>query len=246
MILKIIILTILVIPVSAFSQSSVVIDAGATIHVDENCDISADSKTVNGTLSGAGTWSNGPLPVELISFTGAFRNNKVTLIWNTATEVSNYGFAIESKCAGREWVEIGFLRGNGNSNSPKSYSFTDANPEVGQIMYRLKQIDFDGVFEYSSVIEVDIPAPSNFLVRQNFPNPFNPTTTITYELPEAEWVTVKVFDIPGNEIVTLKAGYERAGYHWLNFDGSNLPSGIYFYRIQSGKYSKIKKMTLQK
>jgi len=128
------------------------------------------------------------LPVELTSFSASVSNGNVLLSWQTATEVNNYGFEIERSIAQisnlfNNWEKIGFVQGHGNSNSPKDYSFVDANPPSGKLQYRLKQIDTDGSFEYSQVVEVENELPKQFSLEQNYPNPFNPTTTIKYSIP---------------------------------------------------------------
>ena len=141
-------------------------------------------------LSGTGVFTNSvygiglssALPVELTSFTAEIQNNSIKLNWQTATEVNNYGFEIE-RSQNSVWVKIGFVKGNGNSNSAKVYSFTDAQKLSGKYSYRLKQIDNDGVFEYSKVIETYFELPETFNLSQNYPNPFNPITKIEYQLP---------------------------------------------------------------
>jgi hypothetical protein len=202
--------------------------------------------------------SNSPLPVELTLFTGSVLENGVHLNWSTATEVNNYGFEVErsisiyplpgSATEDRRgvWDKAGFVAGHGNSNSPKNYSFTDVNVPAGNVSYRLKQIDLDGRFEYSDVVNLKVAAPVLFFVKQNFPNPFNPATTIKYELPANSYVTVKVFDLIGREIETLVNRNETAGVHSVNFDGKNLSSGMYIYKVQAGSYYQIKKMLLLK
>jgi hypothetical protein len=185
------------------------------------------------------------LPVELTSFVGASRGTSIELEWNTATEINNYGFEVERASAEGRWSKIGFVQGYGNSNAPKSYSFTD-NPNSGtKFIYRLKQIDTDGQFEYSDIVEVEI-APSEFVLEQNFPNPFNPTTKISYTLPERSTVSIKVFDTIGNEITELANGEKEAGVYEVEFNAESLPTGIYFYHLVSGKFSQTKKMILLK
>ncbi len=90
------------------------------------------------------------------------------------------------------WETIGFVSGNGNSNSPKNYSFEDKTVTSGKYSYRLKQIDNDGQFEYSKTIEVNFGAPTKFELSQNYPNPFNPATTIRFNLTEAQNVKLVV------------------------------------------------------
>ncbi|OGU70036.1 MAG: hypothetical protein A2W30_04910, partial [Ignavibacteria bacterium RBG_16_36_9] len=206
--------------------------------------------------------SETPLPVELTSFIAYVVGNSVKLKWQTATEVNNYGFEIERNCSKDKemWETIGFVEGHGNSNSPKSYSFTDKNPIGGsKFKYRLKQIDTDGKFEYSKVIEVDLGSPMNYELSQNYPNPFNPTTIIKCEIPELSFVTIKVYDVLGNEIATLVNEEKPAGEYEVEFNsnsdgGRNLPSGVYFYQLRIGgpetssgqRFIQTKKMVLLK
>ena len=81
---------------------------------------------------------------------------------------------------------------------------------------------------------------------QNYPNPFNPTTTIEYALPASGYVTLEIYDVLGREVKTLVNDNESAGYHFVVFDASELPSGVYFYRISAGKYTSVKKLVLVK
>jgi Secretion system C-terminal sorting domain len=195
-----------------------------------------------------------PLPVELTSFTALAAGSLVELRWNTATEINNYGFEIQRTLfnpsfgkGGAEagWEKIGFVQGAGNSNSPKDYSFVDKNPLSAEVQYRLKQIDNDGAFKYSSVVTVN-SLLSKFELFQNYPNPFNPNTTIKYSIPKAEHVMLKVYDELGKEVSTLVDEDKEAGYYNLTFDGSGLTSGIYYYRITAGEFNEVKKLMLLK
>ncbi|MCU0344321.1 MAG: T9SS type A sorting domain-containing protein [Ignavibacterium sp.] len=193
--------------------------------------------------------TNAPLPVELASFSASVVNNNVKLNWRTETEVNNYGFEIlryaqNDKADG--WEKIGFVNGNGNSNSPKSYSYEDKNVTAGKYSYRLKQIDNDGQFEYSKTIEVDLGAPKKFELSQNYPNPFNPTTTIKFNLPEAGNVKLTLFNILGQELKTLVNEFKESGVHTINFDASDLNSGMYIYKLEAGSFVQTRKMTLVK
>ncbi len=193
--------------------------------------------------------SGTPLPVELTSFSAATNGSTVNLSWNTATEINNYGFEIQKSGVGSqktEWSAIGFVNGNGNSNSPKNYSFIDDNVTAGKYSYRLKQIDNDGQFEYSKTVEVNLGAPKKFELSQNYPNPFNPTTTISYNIPEATNVKLTIFNILGQEIRTLVNEFKEAGVHTVNFNASELNSGLYIYKLQAGTFTLTKKMTLIK
>lgn len=211
------------------------------------------SNPTSGTLAvathGRGVFSasiSSPLPVELISFTGVYENSKVQLFWKTATELNNYGFEIERRLPSGQWSKIGFIPGHGNSNSLKSYSYLDSNLPSGIIEYRLKQIDFNGKFEYSNVLQVEVASVSRMQLAQNYPNPFNPLTNIVYDLPSNTKVKLVIYDITGRQVVTLVDGFQYAGNHKIEFNGSNLASGVYIYSITTLQGVISKKMLLMK
>jgi len=184
-----------------------------------------------------------PLPIELSSFTAVQNNGLINLYWQTKTEVNNFGFDIERSADKKNWNKIGFVNGSGNSNSPKDYSFTDQSLSGTSFYYRLKQIDNDGKYEYSNIIEVDI-TPTKFELSQNYPNPFNPATKIKYVLPEESNVVIKIFNILGTEVLTLINEKKQAGIYEAEFNAHSLPSGTYIYRITAGSYVAAKKMIL--
>ncbi|MDO8549698.1 MAG: T9SS type A sorting domain-containing protein, partial [Ignavibacteria bacterium] len=193
--------------------------------------------------------ANGGVPVELTSFTYNLVDNNVYLIWETATEINNNGFNIERKIKD-EWKTLTFVKGAGTTTEEQSYSYTDSLADLsysGKIQYRLKQIDFDGSFEYSFIIEVDYNSLSqNFTLYQNYPNPFNPTTTIQYSVPEEELVTIKVYDITGREVMTLVNEVKQQGSYEFLFVGSELSSGVYLYEMRAGSFSEVKQLILLK
>jgi len=199
----------------------------------------------------------GTLPVELVYFQGYFADGKVILFWGTATEVNNYGFNVERKLPQTDWTIIGFVFGSGNSNSPKSYYYEDSTDlQVSIYHYRLKQIDNDGAFKYSDSIEIstiskienEANAVTGFLLKQNFPNPFNPTTVISWQLAASSLVTLKVYDVLGNEIATLVNEEQSPGLHnyELGIRNYDLTSGVYFYQLRAGKFVETKKFILTK
>jgi len=191
----------------------------------------------------ATTWSNSPLPVELTSFTAKTTKAGVMLNWTTATEVNNFGFDVESKLASaKEWKKVGFVEGHGNSNSPKEYSFFDNS---GATSYRLKQVDFNGNFEYSDVVTVSSVITKTELY-QNSPNPFNPSTKISFSLAETGKVNVSVYNVIGQKVADLVNQTMESGVHNVDFNASNLPSGLYIYRLETPNYSKTMKMMLLK
>jgi photosystem II stability/assembly factor-like uncharacterized protein len=195
------------------------------------------------------TSTGGIIPVELISFTAEVIEDGVKLEWTTATETNNQGFEIEraslSASPSQGWEKIGFVEGYGTTTEPRSYSFIDKEVATRIYKYRLKQIDFDGSFTYSNEIQVDVNlTPKEFLLYQNYPNPFNLNTVISYQLPVNSNVTLKVYDILGNEVATLVNEEKQPGIYEVEFDASSLASGIYLYQLKSGAFFQTNKMVL--
>jgi hypothetical protein len=186
------------------------------------------------------------IPVELISFTTSVVRNSAQLNWVTATETNNSGFAVERSSDNNNFEQIGFVPGFGTTTEVKSYSFTDIPPGDGKFYYRLKQIDYDGSFEYSQAVEVDIVLPQVFNLEQNYPNPFNPSTTINFSIPDNELVNLKLYDVMGKEVAELLNEEKSAGSHSIVFNASMLASGTYFYKLQVGVKTKVRKMLLLK
>jgi hypothetical protein len=189
-------------------------------------------------------------PVELTSFAATTDNRNVTLNWSTATELNNSGFQVE-RSNGSEFSVVGFVAGHGTVTNIQNYTYVDQNVSEGKYNYRLKQIDFDGTFEYSNAVEVEVLGVKDFTLGQNYPNPFNPSTTINFSLAVDSKVSLKVFDVLGQEVATLINGQMAAGSQKATFDASLLNSGVYFYRIDADgvdgqKFSSVKKMILTK
>ena len=213
-------------------------------------------------INADGTFGIEIVPVELSSFSGNYVNGNVELSWTTATEINNSGFEIDRLRPSdfdASWEQIGFVEGNGTTTEIHRYDFKDKNISAGKYKYRLKQIDFDGSFEYSNIIEVDVAAPGKFSLKQNYPNPFNPTTKIKYTIrpplgpPFAKggntdgfFITLKVFDVLGNEVATLVNEEKPAGQYEVEFNATELPSGIYFYTLNAGQFNQTRKMILLK
>jgi len=186
------------------------------------------------------------VPVELTSFTATADDGDVVLNWSTATELNNFGFEVQRSIEEDEFVTVGFVNGSGTTTEAKNYRFADKNLSAGNYTYRLKQVDFNGTFAYSDEVNVDVTALMQFELAQNFPNPFNPSTTIKFSIPQSSNVTLKIFNTLGQEVSTLINQNMESGVHTINFDASQLNSGIYFYRLDAGQFSEVRKMTLIK
>jgi len=187
-----------------------------------------------------------PVPVELASFTAVAVKNGVKLEWTTATETNNKGFEIQRSLDSKVYSTIGFVNGKGSTTARQQYNYVDAQTTSGKYFYRLRQVDFDGTSKYSQVIAAGEMAPTAFELSQNFPNPFNPVTSIKYAIANAQQVTLKVFNILGTEVAVLVNEKKEAGTYNVNFSSVNLASGTYIYRLQAGNYSKTMKMLLVK
>ncbi len=234
----------------------------ALFMIESNYNTNSASEYTGGATSQAGcSYSPTPVPVELTFFSAnIFQGNIVELHWNTATEVNNYGFSVERRqqaTDGRpnvtpsgieEWEAIGFVLGHGNSNSPKDYSFLDEKLTNGKYYYRLKQIDYDGSYEYSNTIEISLSEslPSHFVLNQNYPNPFNPSTVISYQLSAVSDVELTIYDALGKELTKLVNEKQSIGSYSYNFDAEGLPSGTYIYELRAGNLIETKKMILIK
>ncbi len=191
------------------------------------------------------------IPVEMKSFSASINKNTVILNWATATETNNNGFYVQRKSVDGEYQSVGFVEGRGTTSEIQNYSFTDNNVSVGKYYYRLAQVDFDGSVNYTDALEVDVNPPLEFSLSQNYPNPFNPATTIDFTLPANSVVTLKIYDIIGQEVIKAIDKEMEAGYHKLNLNMSGFSSGVYMYRIDvkgvDGKnHSAVKKMILNK
>jgi uncharacterized protein (TIGR02145 family) len=187
------------------------------------------------------------LPVELILFTGSVINNDIEINWITATEVNSWTFDVERNMMNNNvWQKIGSVNASGNSNTVKEYSYIDKNLNAGIHKYRLKMIDLNGSFMYSGIVTAEVAPPAKFKLSNAYPNPWNPNTTIRYEVPVSIFVTIKIFDALGKEVATLVNETIAAGSHEINFNGKNLTSGIYYYQMKAGNFVDIKKIVLIK
>jgi photosystem II stability/assembly factor-like uncharacterized protein len=173
------------------------------------------------------------IPVELASFAAQLIDNDVLLNWTTATELNNQGFEIEFSIDNENFTMIGFVPGFGTTTEMKSYSFRISDVQTGVQYYRLKQIDFDGTATIYNSVEVTGPVPNNFILNQNHPNPFNPSTTISFTLPVEANVTIKLFNLLGQEVTQITNTNFNAGNHTVEFNAEGLSSGTYIYTLEA-------------
>jgi hypothetical protein len=196
--------------------------------------------------------TSGIAPVDLVSFTASEQSNTVTLNWKTATEQNNNGFDIErgntkNSAGDVVYSTIGLVKGSGNSNSYKEYTFTDKPAASGKYYYRLKQNDNNGDFKMSNTVEVNFkPVVKGYYLDQNYPNPFNPSTIFSYTVPSSSNVKITIFNTLGQSVRVLENEYKDAGTYQITFDAGNLNSGTYFYKIEAGEFSQTRKMCLVK
>lgn len=196
--------------------------------------------------------STSSTPVELVSFTASVNNDQIILNWKTATELNNYGFNIERGLDKNSdgnilYNKIGFVKGSGNSTSPINYSYSDKMDNSGTYYYRLKQMDNNGSYMISSPVEVNYKSIYNgYSLDQNYPNPFNPSTIISYSIPLSSNVKLAVYNVLGQQVKIVENVYKNAGSYKVTLNSDDLNSGIYFYKIEAGQFSQIRKMILVK
>lgn len=212
---------------------------------------------------GIGYSNEGPLPVELTSFSASVDGSLILLVWETATEINNYGFEVQKlsfENPDSTWATLGFVQGHGTTNSPKQYSFADEiDIGIEKVTYRLKQIDIDGKTAYSKMLIVDLSSitgveeelPTEFSLFQNYPNPFNPTTKIKFGIPQENLsnssnVTLKLYDLLGSEVSVLLNKNLDSGYYEVELNAESLSSGMYFYQLTWSGKTVTKKLMLIK
>ncbi len=145
-----------------------------------------------------------------------------------------------------KFIKIAFVEGKGTTAQTSLYNYTDAGLQSGSYVYRLRQIDLDGTSQYSYEINADVSGPNSFALEQNYPNPFNPSTVIKYAVPQDGMVTLSIYNVLGQKVSTLVNQVQKAGRYDVTFDAGGLSTGIYFYKIESGNFSSVKKMMLIK
>lgn len=227
--------------------SNITYDAGSSIDIQTGGDVCADNIIINGAFSGTGTICMGALPVTLSLFNALSQKNNIILKWKTEYELNNSGFDVERKTETGEWIKIAFVQGSGTTNQPVEYTYEDKKLMPDKYFYRLKQIDYNGNYEYFDLaLFVLISKPQFFSLGQNYPNPCNPKSNIDFQLPEKTLVNISVYNLLGQLVTTLVNQEKDAGIYTVEFDGSNLSSGVYIYRINAESFSVTKKMLIVK
>jgi hypothetical protein len=207
-----------------------------------------------------GSWpphNDTPLPVQLATFVVSIvGQTSLTVEWATLSEVNNYGFYMQRRSAMETaFAELpgSFVAGHGTTNEPQHYSFTDRPTAAGVYYYRLRQVDLNGSEHFSEAIQAGITtsvaelAPKEFRLMQNYPNPFNPETVVKFSVENTARTTLRVYNMIGQEVATLFDDIAEAGrYYQVKVGSSQLASGAYFYRLQSGDKSDLRKMILLK
>lgn len=191
------------------------------------------------------------VPVELTSFSAQLFNKDILLNWSTATELNNQGFEIEHSVDNENFTQIGFVPGFGTTTEMKTYSFTVSDASAGFNYFRLRQIDFDGTETIYNSVEIDGPVPNKFELNQNHPNPFNPSTTISFSLPVEANITIKLFNMLGQQVAKIAEDDFQAGNHNIEFNAVDLSSGAYIYTLEANglngsAFTSTKKMILLK
>jgi hypothetical protein len=238
----------------AAADTYIVIDtvnAGVTSYQDSDVTIMTYRYRVKAFNSaGSSAYSNIAeviVPVELINFTAVTEPGKVLLTWQTVTELDNKGFEIERRSStSNSWQRQGFIEGKGTTTEIINYTFSDVPPMPGKYSYRLRQINYNGTSEYSNEIEIQFISPQYFNLSQNYPNPFNPSTTIEFSIPQESTVSIKIYDLLGEEKIVLMNEQKPAGTYKINFDASKLPSGVYLYKLSAKGFEQTRKMLLLK
>ncbi len=187
----------------------------------------------------------GPLPVSLLNFKASGAGTKAVLTWTTSSEQNNRGFEIQRSNDGNNWTSIGFVQGQGNSTVTNNYTYNDAGLSFTRYYYRLKQVDYDNHYKLSTIVVVDLSRQNDYILGQNFPNPFNSVTSIYYYVPKRSKVSLTLMDANGRVIKVLAQQIQEAGSHTIPVYKNELSSGIYYYRLQADEFTATKKMTLQ-
>jgi hypothetical protein len=185
------------------------------------------------------------LPVTLLNLSASPSGRRITVRWSTSSEFNNKGFEVMRSVDGISWSSIGFVAGAGTTSEAKNYSYLDDNLEPRRYYYKLKQVDIDDRYKYSVIVSATVGGRGEYALGQNYPNPFAAETTIQYTLPQSGKVNLSLFDISGRVVRVLVNGSKDAGTHAVSFNTGTLTRGVYYYRIQVGDFTDVKKLTIQ-
>jgi hypothetical protein len=225
------------------SQLSPVIGGGVAIP-GFGLDIDGDTRDVPPEI-GADELS-GIIPVELASFTAHLSDSKVYLEWSTSSEINNHAFEVQRKAGNENWTNIGLVYGMGTTAEAHSYSYIDSELPEGKLYYRLKQIDLNGSFSYSNIVEINSSGLTSYELLQNYPNPFNPSTEISFVIPVDSKVRLEIFSITGELVEVIADEFLASGKYTYSFNAGSYASGTYIYRLTAGSNILSKKMLLLK
>ena len=216
-----------------------------TLSLTSITDVNGCNKTTTTNIAVNISAACGSLPVTLLGLKAVGTGTKALLTWATSSENNNRGFEIERSTNGSNWTSVGFVASQGNSSLLTNYSFTDPGLSHTHYYYRLKQIDLDNHFKYSNIAVVDLSKTDAYLLLQNFPNPFEENTTISYYIPKTAKIRLTLLDANGREIKVLANQVQAAGSYSIPFYKKGLSSGIYYYRLQADDFSSTRKLIIQ-
>ena len=242
--------------VLAVAPRSVVAQAqGACCFSDGSCQVLGNDTACGsegGVFEGIGTTCDpnpcDALPVELVSFSAkSIESGNVELAWQTASEINNAGFEIEYEIGSGLFERLDFVPGHGTTTDPQSYTYTVSGLDPGRYTFRLKQIDLDGSFEYSSQVEAIVEVSGEFILKAAYPNPFNPSTTVSFAVSERQPVALKLYDTMGRQLSVLFEGTPEANsLQSVRVDGTNLASGTYVVTLEAAAFSESREIVLVK
>ncbi|MFK7807456.1 MAG: T9SS type A sorting domain-containing protein [Saprospiraceae bacterium] len=202
---------------------------GCQVELVVNVDLNASTEEV--AIDNI-AFSSGALPVELIDFIAKPIEESIRLNWSTASELNNDKFEIQESQDGRAFQKIGEIKGNGTDSKRQDYSFKVENPKNGISYYRLKQIDYDGKFEYSKTVSVRFATDQND-VEEFYPNPSKSGIVhLNYTAQKNDEIQISVFDLSGKLALSQIKAVTR-GSNNLSFDFSELNQGIYMVTIET-------------
>jgi hypothetical protein len=215
-------------------------------------------------LDGFSSWAiaedNTSLPIGLASFAAEVipNTNNVRVWWRTISETNNLGFYVQRSANDEtNYVDLpnSFVPGHGTTIEPHDYEWTDRNVGAGVYYYRLKQVDLDGTTHFHEGFRVTVPTvagigesvPAAFFLSSNYPNPFNPHTTLEFTVEKRGPVFLTVYNVLGQSIAALFSGIAAPGERYrVTFAAERLPNGVYIARLEAEGRSHLQRMVLLK